>query len=47
MYLCFVFVNDYGVYMIFEKFIIVESVFDDMCYFKFRKLKVLIVEYCL
>lgn len=40
-------VNDQDVYMTFEKFITVESVFDDPCRFKSRKLKVLIVEYCL
>lgn len=38
-------VNDQDVYMTFEKFITVESVFDDTCRFKSRKLKVLIVEY--
>lgn len=37
-------VNDQDVYMTFEKFITVESVFDDTCRFKSRKLKVLIVE---
>lgn len=47
MYLCLVSVNDQDVYMTFEKFITVESVFDDTCRFKSRKLKVLIVEYCL
>lgn len=41
MYLCLVSVNDQDVYMTFEKFITVESVFDDTCHFKSRKLKVL------
>lgn len=47
MYLCLVSVNDHDVYMNFEAFITVESVFDDTCRFKSRELKVLIVEYCL
>lgn len=33
MYLCLVSVNDQDVYMTFEKFITVESVFDDTCRF--------------